>query len=275
MSPSHPSGQTGSPEPRRDPEIDPDADLDRFVPGIYNYCDRWCERCPMTAKCYVYWQEQQTKAEHRAAGRDPADWAVVLDDVKKQFQQAGRLLREAAEEQGWNLDDIPDAESMRPDPSHHPLHRRAEAYTAAAHAFVTDFRQRVVREGEVVEERAGVVDPERAASAFRKILDAYEVLSWYHTLIPAKVHRALSSKMEAEEDEEGRSFHWRDALGSARVAREGVVRSMAALRDAYDWDTGLEDQVIPLLADLDWMRKQIEETFPGCQDFKRPGFDAE
>jgi len=28
-------------------------------------------------------------------------------------------------------------------------------------------------------------------------------------------------------------------------------------------------------ADLDWMRKQIEETFPGCQDFKRPGFDAE
>jgi hypothetical protein len=50
---------------------------------------------------------------------------------------------------------------------------------------------------------------------------------------------------------------------------------MLALRAAYDWDTGQEDQVIPLLADLDWMRRQIEETFPGCQDFKRPGFDAE
>jgi hypothetical protein len=23
----------------------------RFIPGIYNYCDRWCERCPQTSRC--------------------------------------------------------------------------------------------------------------------------------------------------------------------------------------------------------------------------------
>jgi len=33
--------------------------------------------------------------------------------------------------------------------------------------------------------------------------------------------------------------------------------------------------VIPLLADLDWMRRQIEVTFPGFQEFKRPGLDPE
>ena len=22
-----------------------------FISGIYNYCDRWCERCPFTARC--------------------------------------------------------------------------------------------------------------------------------------------------------------------------------------------------------------------------------
>ena len=33
--------------------------------------------------------------------------------------------------------------------------------------------------------------------------------------------------------------------------------------------------VIPLLADLDRMRRQIEETFPGFQEFKRPGLDPE
>ncbi|MFI5341549.1 MAG: hypothetical protein ACHQ7N_17140 [Candidatus Methylomirabilales bacterium] len=142
---------------------------------------------------------------------------------------------------------------MRPDPSDHPLHQRAEAYTVAAHSFITGFRRRVVCDGEVLEERAKVVDPERAASAYGTILDAYEFISWYHTLIPPKIRRALYSKMEAEEDEdeEGWSLHWRDALGSARVARHGVVRSMAALRDAYDWDKGLEDQLVPLLADLD------------------------
>jgi len=25
-----------------------------FISGIYNYCDRWCERCPFTARCLNY-----------------------------------------------------------------------------------------------------------------------------------------------------------------------------------------------------------------------------
>ena len=24
-----------------------------FIPGIYNYCDRWCERCSMTTSCLL------------------------------------------------------------------------------------------------------------------------------------------------------------------------------------------------------------------------------
>jgi len=23
----------------------------KYVKGIYNYCDRWCERCPFTSRC--------------------------------------------------------------------------------------------------------------------------------------------------------------------------------------------------------------------------------
>lgn len=26
----------------------------RFIPGIYNYCDRWCERCPLSNRCLTY-----------------------------------------------------------------------------------------------------------------------------------------------------------------------------------------------------------------------------
>ena len=25
-----------------------------FIPGIYNYCDRWCERCAFTSHCANY-----------------------------------------------------------------------------------------------------------------------------------------------------------------------------------------------------------------------------
>jgi hypothetical protein len=23
----------------------------KYIPGICNYCDRWCERCPFTSRC--------------------------------------------------------------------------------------------------------------------------------------------------------------------------------------------------------------------------------
>ena len=26
----------------------------QFISGVYNYCDRWCERCPLTSRCFVY-----------------------------------------------------------------------------------------------------------------------------------------------------------------------------------------------------------------------------
>ncbi len=36
------------PEPR---SKKPDPRNPRFIPGIYNYCDRWCERCEFSHRC--------------------------------------------------------------------------------------------------------------------------------------------------------------------------------------------------------------------------------
>ena len=30
-----------------------------FISGIYNYCDRWCERCPFTARCMNFALERE------------------------------------------------------------------------------------------------------------------------------------------------------------------------------------------------------------------------
>lgn len=32
-----------------------------FIDGLYNYCDRWCERCLLTARCRVFAFEEQRK----------------------------------------------------------------------------------------------------------------------------------------------------------------------------------------------------------------------
>jgi hypothetical protein len=38
-----------------------------FISGIYNYCDRWCERCPQTSRClnYAMGEEEFTDPEAR------------------------------------------------------------------------------------------------------------------------------------------------------------------------------------------------------------------
>ena len=29
------------------------------IPGIYNYCDRWCERCKFTSQCLLFTNESK------------------------------------------------------------------------------------------------------------------------------------------------------------------------------------------------------------------------
>ncbi len=33
----------------------------KLISGIFNYCDRWCERCPFTERCAVQQHEKELK----------------------------------------------------------------------------------------------------------------------------------------------------------------------------------------------------------------------
>ena len=35
-----------------------------FIVGIFNYCDRWCERCPLTSRCLVFADVAALEFEH-------------------------------------------------------------------------------------------------------------------------------------------------------------------------------------------------------------------
>jgi len=32
-----------------------------LIPGIYNYCDRWCERCTFTSRCLTFLTEEEKR----------------------------------------------------------------------------------------------------------------------------------------------------------------------------------------------------------------------
>src|SRR5947208_16926230 len=75
-------------------------DSGRFISGIYNYCDRWCEQCRFSDRCLVYYQEQQALDRHRLAGEDPDDPEVFMRDVEESLGQSMGMLEKMAEEAG-------------------------------------------------------------------------------------------------------------------------------------------------------------------------------
>ena len=67
---------------------------DGFIVGIYNYCDRWCERCTLAGRCRVFAEEQRLSFEIPAApaatpaqATDQAQSPVVLDNLEILFDK--------------------------------------------------------------------------------------------------------------------------------------------------------------------------------------------
>jgi GNAT superfamily N-acetyltransferase len=70
----------------------------------YNWCDRRCERCPLTPTCALQKRELQRAWVHAARGEDPTDPDVLSADFEEDLARAERLVMEAAREEGLDLD---------------------------------------------------------------------------------------------------------------------------------------------------------------------------
>ena len=75
----------------------------KYIPGIYNYCDRWCERCEFTSRC-----RSCTLVEEKFGVLDDHDINSVAfwQKLGETLQEALSMLKGMAEEQGIDLDSI-------------------------------------------------------------------------------------------------------------------------------------------------------------------------
>ena len=75
-----------------------------FVPGIYNYCDRWCERCPLQLRCMSYMMGKKLKERTKVnLGEEmPDDDESALARLKNIFDSTFDVLREMCIRDSWN-----------------------------------------------------------------------------------------------------------------------------------------------------------------------------
>lgn len=223
-----------------------------FIPGIFNYCDRWCERCTLTARCRVYAMEQEyTGEEHDLTQR--AFWR----NLQNIFTETKEMLREAAAERGIDIDklDLEEAGEMierkRRAIKQQELTKLAEKYTDQAGVFL---------------EAQDLSD----TTTEQTRLEMLQIISWYHFFIAAKINRALYAEDEFEEEADDDVLR-NDGDGSIKIALIAIDRSIAAWKVLLR-DEGKEE-IKSLIELLETLRRICEEKFPNARDFLRPGFD--
>ena len=247
----------------------------KFISGIYNYCDRWCERCPLTSRCMNF-----AHANEQFAGQETRDISneIFWQKLAETFQVTLDLLKEAAEREGIDLDSLDIEEVVEEErlnrelAENHQCCRAAKVYAEMVDNWFDSVRD--LFEEKEDELNSGVridlpkADPAGIAASFE---DAVQVILWYHHQIHIKLMRAIRGRMGEELDllEE----FSKDSDGSAKVALIAIDRSMAAWGEIRNHFVVREHVSRDMLGHLDRLRRMVEKVFPAARSFIRPGFD--
>jgi hypothetical protein len=260
-----------------------------FISGIYNYCDRWCERCPLTARCLVYASEQadDVSADPEVHDINSAKFWKRLESI---FQEAHEMILELAEEAGLDREELEgeaisvDREQLRQDAKHHELSLSARRYAEMVqHWFIEEFAV----EGHVHDDTTG---KSKNTEDDIDVSDAIEVIRWYQFFVAAKVYRALMgledkriedalavddafTDTDLDEDDLQFSVAGDDSDGSAKISLIAIDRSSSAWRVMQSSLPEKADSIKPMLLELERLRRATEQVFPQARDFIRPGFD--
>jgi hypothetical protein len=229
------------------------AEYEKQTP--YNYCDRWCQRCSYKKqiRCTLYKDELECKMACIAHGKDEDDPEINERFMEAQYKEVENKLKESADKFGFDLNypgigelsqasEI-DFEKLPEDIQEHirfvennPLDKAAGNYCHKTHAFLkkTFYKD---------------------AKAYSSLKYDFETVAWYHTLLSAKLRRALCGfhKPTSEGD-----ISLYDAVAQFEICRKAAKNSIVALQKIKDTHPSFRPKITELLALLHNILSRIE-----------------
>src|SRR6266487_5475377 len=244
------------------------------IPGIHNYCDRWCERCTFTSRCAVAEMDESLSPEQRDIN-NKAFW----DNLSNNFKKAIELLHKSAEKFGIDLSNIDTPESKAAYEKHenelritlkkHPLSKLSLKYADQTHAFLKENSFIENAGNELVQHfEIGILSEEETMQKVNRLKDCIEVIQWFEHFIYVKLQRALSGLIEDDGWEEENGFQ-RDCDGSAKVVLLSAEKCLQAWVYLHEMLPQKEDEILQQLALLQQIKKLTEKAFPKAWSFKR------
>ena len=250
------------------------ASDDQYLSGIYNYCDRWCEKCPFTSRCLNY-----TALQELGDGKDISGLSLneSFDIIKDIFDLTAELLEEFAEKEGIDLSEIDDEEYSIEEEvrrvEEHPLSVKAAQYFHLVYHWLNT-RDKIVKSrfDEYLNLTEMGFDEDVQFKKAEELNEALEIIRWYYTFIRVKINSALNIKYFENllDDPE----HFDEQLNiAAKLALIGCSKSLEAWNLLYKILDEDEDELLKILAYLKNLSNEIRKEFPSAEAFKRPYFE--
>lgn len=256
---------------------------ENFIPGVFNYCNSWCERCRFRLRCRNY-----------AMMADEAGNPINLDDdgamerIEENMRKAMGLLKdwndpahdeeemaEASEEvqakteAEWRAELERDRRFAR----NHPMAKLTMSYSNMARHWLDGHQELTDRKVARLKEMAGQGPDKKALThEHDELSNAIEILNWYVFMIHVKTQRALHGLSDMN-DGIWESPVQSDANGSAKVALLSAEVSMSAWMTITEIMPEVLDEILPLLSQLQHTILGLLKVFPEARRFVRPGFD--
>ena len=218
---------------------------DGFIVGIFNYCDRWCEHCPLTNRCRLFADMAEIDFEQ---GNGPLTEPRMLRERRRLAAQMIELHAEA-EELGEKADRKP-AECL----GHLPQGLES--------SFGPD--PEVVANGSALGSKMRKLE----LSANPAVRLAIQTIQYFSLFVPMKMMRAFSQVAR-----HGQGDQQSDANGSGKAALLALERMENAWRALIDTHHCSPTEAAPFLAEIARMQRNLQRAVPNARKFVRPGFD--
>jgi hypothetical protein len=233
----------------------------RHVHGVFNYCDRWCERCPLTLRCSVFAVGEQLDKHHGPHDRTQEDLWPRLETARDLARQ---LLVQHADHPGVGLDKDPLFKSHERAVDTHRLGVAVKRYSEFTHKFVK------------AHEAALSARPPAPKVHAVSAAEAFDVIGYYHLLVMVKLSRALKwDELDEEmaQDPEMAGMP-RDQDGTAKLVLILLERSILAWAVLSLHEAEHREAALSAMLTLHRLRAGVEKEFPNAPTFVRPGFDT-
>jgi hypothetical protein len=223
---------------------------DTFYKLVFNFCDRWCERCKLSGICRVYQKEREREKRFIKQGIDPKSWEATFITVKESFQETLILLEKEMKRLKIKITEEDSKRYEKEDKRKEKSAKNDRLYNVSL-----KLNYSLVK---LVEDLNFYFLEEKP----KNIEEPLEILSYYMHFISAKIHRAVLSEIEEKEMKYEDTTY--DSKTSAFLSYVAIVKIINALKfishlkNLYPKLHQKTKKLIPLFEELNGV---LEERF--------------